>query len=58
MRSIESPGEIKNRHNYHRTEVIHRPESRAFLKDPMWARTDFAPDLSGMGRTSPKVSHC
>ena len=22
----------------------------------MWPRTDFAPDLGGMGRTSPKVS--
>ena len=29
-----------NKHMMHRTEDIHRPDSRAFLKDPMWKRDD------------------
>ena len=57
LRSIESPNKPFNSHFYHRTEEYHRPESRAFLKDPMWPRTDFAPDLGAYaGRNSPKVS--
>ena len=34
-----------NKHITHREEQIHRDESRPFLKDPSWPRTDFSPNL-------------
>ena len=36
-----------NKHLLHRDEEIHRPDSRAFLKDPAKPRTDHSPNLSG-----------
>lgn len=35
----------KNSHAKHRTEEIHSPESRPFLKDPGWPRNDIHPNL-------------
>lgn len=40
-----SMGKMSNKHMMHRTEDIHRPESRPFLKDPKWPRDDIAASL-------------
>ena len=40
------PGKSVNKHLGHREEVIHSDASRAFLTDPMWPRTNIAPNLS------------
>ena len=56
--SIDTRANLSQRHIYHRTEEYHRPDSRAFLKDPNWPRTDHSPNLTGWldRRNSPVVS--
>ena len=49
---------ISNKHILCRTEEIHPEESRPFLRDPAWPRTDYAPSIPNYAerRRSPEVS--
>ena len=43
---LRRPKGILNKHMGHREETIHSDQSRAFLTDPAWPRTDHSPNLS------------
>ena len=47
-----------SRHQVHKTEEIHRPDSRAFLKDPHWSRSDIYASMRNFRENSvtPEVS--
>lgn len=56
LRSSNSGGlHNSNTHVVHRDEEYHRPESRAFLKDPQWKRSDFHASLDRFRELKPSI---
>ena len=58
---MQSHSQLKNadgkkspsKHHLHRTEEIHTPTSRAFLRDPHWSRNDIYASFRNFRENSP-----
>ena len=42
-----------SKHHAHRTEEYHKPDSRAFLRDPSWGRTDIYASIRNFRENAP-----